>query len=458
MKKILTAFLSLSISGFFAIPAIQALAETTDPAGTVVIYGPNYDNFVSSQREYISAFGEFNIKNGEWGQSSLPDKDHDACETKGSVYTMGAGSAEWIPKQGILNGKYAVYVYNVRRDNYSDKYPAECSPESCDTDVTYTVAGNKEKQTIHVNQLTDSGEKSGWVYLCTDEFDGVDDSVTITVTNTDTRIYTNAKDVKFVPVGEQFIVASDENGNVINGRIGNGKIGAAWSPSDNVNQIVPSKEITAAIEAKGGSGVINYYQNAMPNSAITFKPVIPAYGKYKVLVWQAYNIDNYEGTPQTLDASVVCTENNGGPITVSGIPYKAVKGHPKWIEIGEYFFNSKDLDDPEAGFVELTTSNANTTDIRLQAVKFIPIREVTVGTVEIVTGSIYKEYIAGDNQATGFFARITTGSAQVSKFGVVIGNKRLETGITPVLTNAGAVVKVLIDGIAKDDDIVVYVQ
>ena len=439
MKKILTAVLSLSVIGVCSISAIQASAATADPEGTVIITGAdngggsNYN--IPDNRTYESTFGTFVLDNSDWAVSSLPNAPIDV--TTGSASLYGVGEATWTPKPGALSGSYAVYAYNVKRDNTGD------------TDVTYTVTDDNETQTIHVNQMTDSRTSSGWVYLCTGDFDGANDSVTMKVTTN--NVYTHAKDIKFVPVGESIIVASDEKGEFTNGRIG----ADGWGPSNNTTVIVPSKEITAAITAAGGSGVRNYYNGTTP---ISFKPSIPKTGKYKVLVWQAYHTDYYSGTPATLKAHVICAENSGNAIEVTGIPYKPVVGQPKWVEVGEYEFNSS---------VDQTTecvqfaAEGTYTDVRLQAIKLIPIREVAV---PVGAGTVVEESVvtatAGEDTATGFIAEITpTTNKTVSEIGLTVKGRDLGTQTITDITGGTAWVQVVIDKvIAAAEDISVYVK
>lgn len=345
IKKVLTTVLSLSLVGVGSISAVTASAAVTDPAGTVVINGPTNAGGYDLKTTIESTNGIFTIKDGtNWAISSLPKEEEAALGgvSTGSANIMGTGTARWTPNEGVLNGKYAVYVYNVKRT------------DACDVNVDVVVASDNGLQTMNISQENASGEKSGWAYICTADFDSAADYVEVNIKTS--GVYTHIKDVKFVPVTSTTIVtpwsaaADGTVDGVTNGRISAPNYGA----STNTSVVIPSSEV---IESLNGNVPAHYYVSSMPEQPVTFRPELPGEGKYKVYIWQTFHKDN--ASTAYVDVSV---NHSGGTDTSSEIPYRA--NVPRWMEVGEYVFAA---DGTET--IEVTTT-ATTSDFRVGAIKF----------------------------------------------------------------------------------------
>lgn len=343
MKKITAVGLSLTIAASMisAVPT-SVFAEA---GGTVVINGPTNTGGYELQTTIESANGIFTIKDGtDWAVSGLPKEEEAVLGgvSTGSASIMGVGTARWTPNEGVLNGKYAVYVYNVKRT------------DACDKNVDVVVASDNGEQTMNISQENASGEKSGWAYICTADFDSVDDYVEVHVKTTGT--YTHVKDVKFVPVISTTIVApwSAEADGTVDG-VTNGRISAPnYGASTNTSVVIPSSEVT---EYLNGNVPAHYYVNGNPEEPVTYRPELPGEGKYKVYIWQTFHKNN----ASTADVNVT-VNHSGGTDTRSAIPYRA--NVPRWMEVGEYVFAA---DGTET--IEVTTT-AKTSDFRVGAIKF----------------------------------------------------------------------------------------
>lgn len=415
MKRILAALIALFLAGsvVFTFPAASAEAADTDPEGTVIIYGPTSIGKCDGDlltENIESPSGTFSVSNAsDWKISPYPSTDKYAdngADTPGSGVLNGTGSATWTINEGALSGRYSVYAYNVRSEDESGGF---------NTDVEFKVCGDDGEKTVQVNQQTDSGNTHGWVYLCTESFDGIDDYVTAEIT-TD-GVVTYVKDIKFIPVGDKSKIVTPY-GKVNGAVVGfvKGKIGTEnFQFSVNTDLIVPSSETVAVIPSGQKAG--HYYktydpaQQPGPQENVTIKPDITETGRYRVYLWQSYHTGKYNDSPDTVDVTFI--ENSTKKSTVkTGIRYKpgtvegTVYNDPKWIDIGEYNFTSTGIND----IVRISTSDS-VTDFRVGAIKLEKVREIEQPKAEIVSGTFSESSGTGiysDESAIGFFAKITS--------------------------------------------------
>lgn len=222
-KRFFLCFISLIlvVTSIGAVSYADVDEEVEDTRQEVYIRGTETTDAEVSP--IASNLGVFTTTGG-WFKSGVPTADYEEVKqgdiSAGSAAFNGlSGTAEWTPDLGVLNGMYEVYIYNVRRSDTHAAWDTNVKVE-----VRYTENGESKIYETSLNQKTASGDMSGWVKICTVNFEGNgEEKVVLTRETTNGGVYTQAKDVKFVPyvvealpdVGIESIDFVDESDNII---------------------------------------------------------------------------------------------------------------------------------------------------------------------------------------------------------------------------------------------------